>query len=89
MLTVPDFVSTLLVEATVHHLDLLVGLEGPLPAAGALAVTRRVLDGLLGQPLPAEWDDVPAVLAGTGRRALDPDDRELLGESADRFPLFG
>ena len=89
VLTVPDFVSTLLVEATVHHLDLLVGLEGPLPAAGALAVTRRVLDGLLGQPLPAEWDDVPAVLAGTGRRALDPADRELLGESADRFPLFG
>lgn len=89
VLTVPDFVSTLLLEATVHHLDLLVGLDGPPPATGALAETRRVLDCLLGRALPGEWDDVHAVLAGTGRRALDPADRELLGESADRFPLLG
>ena len=58
-------------------------------AAGALAETHRVLDCLLGRALPGEWDDVHAVLAGTGRRALDPADRELLGESADRFPLLG
>jgi hypothetical protein len=61
----------------------------PASRGRALAATRRVLDGLLGQPLPAGWDDVSAVLAGTGRRALDPADRELLGESAHRFPLLG
>ena len=89
MLTVPDFVSTLLVEATVHHLDLLVGLEGPLPAAGSGWPNRPSRTRRVTASAPAEWDDVPAVLAGTGRRALDPADRELLGESADRFPLFG
>ncbi|WP_237448037.1 maleylpyruvate isomerase N-terminal domain-containing protein [Nocardioides flavescens] len=72
VLTVGDFVSTLIVEATVHLLDLSVDLEGAAaPPAAALAETRRVLEALEDRPtggtLPSEWDDTEAVLRATGR----------------------
>jgi hypothetical protein len=89
VLTVGDLLSTLTVEAAVHHLDLVVGLERPGPAAGPLAEVRRVLEGLLGGPLPAGWDDVTAARRGTGREALTADDRAELGAGVDRIPLFG
>jgi Mycothiol maleylpyruvate isomerase N-terminal domain len=89
VLTVPDFVNTLLLEVTVHHLDLVADLDAPSPSAAALAVAREVLTGLLGHDLPGEWDDTEAVLAGTGRRTLTGRDRVLLGADADRLPLLG
>ena len=89
VLSVADLLSTLTVEAAVHHLDLVVRLDRPGPAAGPLAEVRRVLEGLLGGPLPARWDDVTAALRGTGRAPLTQDDRADLGLDAERFPLFG
>ena len=58
VLTVGDFMATLAVEATIHHLDLLADdddLAGP--GAEGLAAVRLTLDGLLGEPVPASWDD--------------------------------
>ncbi len=89
VLTVADLLSTLTVEAAVHHLDLVLRLDRPGPAAAPLAEVRRVLDGLLGHPLPAGWDDVTAARRGTGREPLTADDRVELGDDADAFPLFG
>ncbi len=89
VLTVADFLSTLTVEAAVHHLDLVVRLDRPGPAAGPLAEVRRVLDGLLGAPLPGRWDDVTAARRGTGREPLTAADRLELGPAVSRFPLFG
>jgi hypothetical protein len=89
VLTVADFLSTLTVEAAVHHLDLVVRLDRPGPAAGPLREVRRVLEGLLGAPLPARWDDVTAARRGTGREPLTAQDRLELGERAAAFPLFG
>jgi hypothetical protein len=89
VLTVADFLSTLVVEAAVHHLDLVVRLDRPGPAAGPLAEVRRVLEGLLGGSLPAGWDDVTAARRGTGREPLTPQDRAELGSAAAAFPLFG
>jgi hypothetical protein len=89
VLTVADLLSSLVVEAAVHHLDLVVRLDRPGPAAEPLAEVRRVLAGLLGVPLPASWDDVTAARRGTGREALTADDRAELGERASAFPLFG
>ncbi|MFC4787185.1 maleylpyruvate isomerase N-terminal domain-containing protein [Nocardioides sp. MAHUQ-72] len=93
VLDVPDFVSTLVVEATVHHLDLVVelppGAPGTAPDPEGLALTRAVLEGIHGEPLPATWDDTAAVLKGTGRLELSADDRQQLGASADRLPLLG
>lgn len=53
VLTVPDFVSTLVVEATIHLLDA----HGE-PPAGAVEHTRGVLESLYGEPLPAGPDAV-------------------------------
>jgi hypothetical protein len=89
VLTVADLLSTLTVEAAVHHLDLVVRLDRPGPAAGPLAEVRRVLEGLLGAPLPGNWDDVTAARRGTGREPLTPADRSELGSRAAAFPLFG
>ncbi|NEK57803.1 hypothetical protein GCU56_07955 [Geodermatophilus sabuli] len=89
VMTVADLLSTLAVEAAVHHLDLVAHLDRPGPAAAPLAEVRRVLEGLLGGPLPAGWDDVTAARRGTGRSPLDDSDRALLGPAVERFPLFG
>ena len=77
-------------EATVHHLDLVAGderLSGP--SGPGLAVARGTLDGALGEPVPAGWDDVDYVLKATGRAKLTVGDRASLGVLAARFPLLG
>jgi hypothetical protein len=89
VLTVADFLSTLIVEAAVHHLDLVDRLDRPGPAAEPLAEVRRALEGLLGAPLPPGWDDVTAARRGTGREPLTDDDRAELGDRVPAFPLFG
>jgi hypothetical protein len=89
VLRADDLLSTLAVEAAVHHLDLVAHLDRPGPAPEALTEVRRVLEGLLGGPLPAGWDDATAARRGTGRAPLDDADRAALGSSAERFPLFG
>ena len=89
VLTVADLLSTLTVEAAVHHLDLVAHLDRPGPAGEPLAEVRRVLEGLLGQLLPSGWDDVTAARRGTGREALTAADRTGLGAAAESFPLFG
>ncbi len=89
VLSVADFLSTLVVEAAVHHLDLVLRLDRPGPAPGPLGEVRRVLAGLLGRPLPAGWDDATAARRGTGREPLTDDDRAELGDAASAFPLFG
>jgi hypothetical protein len=88
VLTAADLLSTLTVEAAVHHLDLVVRLDRPGPGAEPLAEVRRVLEGLLGRPLPG-WDDVTAARRGTGREPLTAEDRTELGDGATAFPLFG
>lgn len=90
ILAAGDFLATLAVEATIHHLDLVAGdqaLAGP--SGPGLAITRATLDGLLGQPVPAGWDDAEYVLKATGRMPLTGNDRAPLGALADRFPLLG
>lgn len=88
VMTVDALLRTLAVEAAVHHLDLSPALATR-PADTVLGEVRRVLDGLLGQPAPAEWDDVRYARLGTGRSPLAPAERDALGPLADRFPLFG
>jgi uncharacterized protein (TIGR03083 family) len=86
---VDDLLSTLAVEAVVHHLDVVAHLDRPGPPADGLAEVRRVLEALLGGPLPDGWDDATAARRGTGREPLTDADHAALGSSAARFPLFG
>ncbi|AKN74659.1 MULTISPECIES: maleylpyruvate isomerase N-terminal domain-containing protein [Streptomyces] len=90
VLTAGDLITTLAVEATVHHLDLTVRLPlAPGPSPEGLAAVRATLDGLLGGPAPAEWSDERYARVGTGRAALTDTERAALGAAADRLPLFG
>ena len=89
-LRVADFAATLIVEAAIHLLDLSVELpDAPAPDPAALALVRRVLDGLLGTAVPLGWDDRTYALRGTGRTPLTDDERFVLGPMAAHFPLFG
>ncbi len=88
-LALPDVVSTLVVEAAVHHLDLTAHVPGPSVPAAALAEVRRVLVGLLRGPVPSSWSDEELALKGTGRTPLSESDRVALGDLADRLPLLG
>ena len=92
VLRATDFVATLVFEATVHHLDLIVGLpDAPEPDAEALQVTARTLDGLFGVQAwdVIGWDTTTYVLKATGRLPLDGDDLDMLGPHAERLPLLG
>jgi uncharacterized protein (TIGR03083 family) len=90
VLATADFMATLTVEAALHYLDLTAGLPGAPPLdAASLRLVRRVLDGLLGAPLPGGWDDRTYALKGTGRVPVTKEERRAIGELAGRLPLFG
>ncbi|MDT8914068.1 maleylpyruvate isomerase N-terminal domain-containing protein [Amycolatopsis sp. PS_44_ISF1] len=66
--TVADFLAVCVVEATLHHLDLvrhLPGVDGPPPET--VAATRALVEVLTGQALPAGPDDHEALRSATGR----------------------
>jgi uncharacterized protein (TIGR03083 family) len=91
LLTFEEFLKTRLVELTVHGLDLAHALGCPPWASQqGLGVTRAVLEGLLGAPLPEglAWDEITLVEKGTGRQLLSEPERDRLGPLAERFPLF-
>lgn len=90
VLTAADFVSTLVMEAVVHHLDFLVTLpDAPLPAGDVLAHVRDVLDRMSGASAPREWPTADYVLVASGRIALPDGWRARLGDAAAKFPLLG
>jgi uncharacterized protein (TIGR03083 family) len=85
-----DFIATLAFESAIHYLDLTVGLpSAPEPDPVVLALVRRVLDGLLGAPMPAGWDDRTYALKGTGRLPVSAAERSAIGQLAERVPLLG
>jgi uncharacterized protein (TIGR03083 family) len=86
-ITVADLASTLAVEATLHHLDLVASLDAPGPGPGGLAEVRRVVEALLGPgPSLAAWSDERVALVGTGRAAPTASERADLG--ARTVPVF-
>jgi hypothetical protein len=100
VLSVPDFVLTLVVEATIHHLDLIVNLPAPSPTAGNLRLVRRTLTELAadisGQPARSAlartgWDDTTLALKATGRLALTEHERadpRCAGQPLPVIPLI-
>lgn len=89
VLTTGDLMTTLAVEATIHHLDLIPALPtAPHPSGAGLASARFTLDGLLGHAVPVDWNDERYARAGTGRAPLTETEQRFLGPDAARFPLF-
>lgn len=90
-LRLEEYVKTRVLEIAVHGLDLADALgRPPWITPGGAAITRAILEGLLGVPPPPglEWDDVAFIEAGTGRRPLTGAERVVLGEAATAFPLL-
>ncbi|GAA4989686.1 maleylpyruvate isomerase N-terminal domain-containing protein [Actinopolymorpha pittospori] len=86
-----DYIVTRVISHAAHGLDLAVSLgRAPWTTETALAIMRPVFVSLLGGEPPAalRWTDADLFARGTGRRALDPADRDLLGSWAARFPLL-
>jgi hypothetical protein len=78
------------VEFTLHHLDLMVGLPGwPPPGPHCLDLAAATLDGLFGATRPPAWDLLTYLRKGSGRQPLDDADRAMLGAQASRYPAFG
>ncbi|MFL6003485.1 MAG: maleylpyruvate isomerase N-terminal domain-containing protein [Nocardioides sp.] len=86
-LSVADLASTLAVEATLHHLDLVAHLALPPPSGAGLEEVRRVVEALLEQSLPG-WSDERVALVGTGRASPTADEVGDLGPAAGRLPVF-
>lgn len=84
-LTAGDLASTLGVEATLHHADLVAHLDAPPPTAAGLAEVRRVVESLLGRELPG-WTDERVALVGTGRAAATDVERSALAGTT--VPVF-
>jgi hypothetical protein len=85
-LTVDDLASTLAVEATLHHVDLvrhLPGAAGPSPKG--FAEVRRVTEALLERELPG-WPDERVALVATGRAVPTDQERTDLGDAV--VPVF-
>jgi hypothetical protein len=91
VLGTPDLLATSATEAVIHHLDMTVHLPAAAdPDPDAVALATHTLDGLLGKEVarPAGWTPEEYLLKGTGRRPLSDSDRDLLGDTASRFPLL-
>lgn len=83
-----DFVDTLVVEATLHYLDLALDLlDAARVPPSAMAVTRATLEGLLGAPAPSSWSAQTLCLKLSGRQPLTAAEHKQLEEAADLLPL--
>ncbi|MGW7087258.1 maleylpyruvate isomerase N-terminal domain-containing protein [Streptomyces sp. NPDC054871] len=88
VLTTGDYLTTYVMEWTLHHLDLIAHLPdvaGP-PAEG-LARSREMLEKIAGAAFPASFSDTDALLVGTGRRAPTDAEKSELGGLAAKLPL--
>ncbi len=89
ILTVGDFLSTYVLEWTLHHLDLIACLpDAEQPPAEGIVRSREMLEQITGSPFPSSFSDVDALLIGTGRRAPTEAEQAGLGELASKVPLY-
>jgi hypothetical protein len=91
VLTVADFIATLVTEAVIHHLDMLVDLPGAaVPAPEAVEIAVSTMDGLMSDEAvrPASWSPTDYLLKASGRLPLTPREQRELGEAAGWFPLL-
>ncbi|MEV0646279.1 maleylpyruvate isomerase N-terminal domain-containing protein [Phytomonospora sp. NPDC050363] len=89
VLAVGDYLSVYVVEATLHHLDLIAHRPGAAaPPTETLAATRAALEKIAATSFPASFTDTDALLVGTGRRAPTSGETAELGDLAARLPLI-
>lgn len=91
-ITLGEYLKTRVLELTAHGLDLAAALDRePWATPEGLTVTRGILAALMTREPPEElgWDDRAFAEKGLGRVPLGDEERSVLGEFADAFPLVG
>ncbi|WP_052864303.1 maleylpyruvate isomerase N-terminal domain-containing protein [Streptomyces niger] len=89
VLTVADYLSAYVLEATLHHLDLIAHLPAVAgPPAETLAAARTALERIAGAEFPASLADTDALLIGAGRRTPTAAETAALGDMAAKLPLI-
>ncbi|MFI6966368.1 maleylpyruvate isomerase N-terminal domain-containing protein [Streptomyces sp. NPDC050255] len=87
--TVDEYLTTYVLEWTLHHLDLIAHLpDAADPPPEGLARSRELLESIAGAAFSASLSDRDALLIGTGRRAPTEAETVALGGLAARLPLF-
>ncbi len=87
--TVAEYLTTYVLEWTLHHLDLIAHLPDAVdPPPDGLARSRALLESIAGAAFPASLSDRDALLIGTGRRAPTEAETAEIGVLAARLPLF-
>ncbi|MFJ8752919.1 maleylpyruvate isomerase N-terminal domain-containing protein [Streptomyces sp. NPDC102441] len=88
VMTVEDYLTTYVMEWTLHHLDLVAYLPDAreVPEEG-LARSRQLLEEIAGTAFPASLSDKDALLVGTGRRLPTDEETAGLGRLAARLPF--
>lgn len=88
VLTTGDYLTTYVMEWTLHHLDLIAHLPNvAAPPAEGLARSREMLEKIAGSTFPASFSDTDALLVGTGRRAPTDAEQTELGDLAAKLPF--
>lgn len=89
ILTTGDFLTTYVMEWTLHHLDLIAHLPNVAgPPAEGLARSREMLEQIAGAAFPASLSDTDALLIGTGRRVPTDAQKSELGDLTGVLPLI-
>ncbi len=88
VLTAGDYLTAYVLEATLHHLDLIAHVDDVAgrPTEG-LSLARVMLQRIGSLSFPEALSDEDALLIGTGRRPPTASETDLLGETAKRLPL--
>lgn len=103
-LTVRDYLGAYVLEAALHHLDLVARLpsahlatahspSGSLPSLGlprpeSLAAAREMVERRLRVRLPASWEDTDALRVATGRRTATAEERAELDALGPRGQML-
>lgn len=88
VLTVEDYLTTYVLEWTLHHLDLIARLPNATePPPEGLARSRQLLEEIAGFAIPSSLSDRDALLIGTGRRRPTAAEKSPLGDRAAQLPL--
>lgn len=89
VITVADYLSTYVMEWTLHHLDLIAHLPATAaPPPEILARSRDMLEQLAGTAFPRSLSDKDALLIGTGRRPPTEAEKLALGDLTAKLPLI-
>jgi uncharacterized protein (TIGR03083 family) len=89
VLTAGDYLGAYVLEATLHHLDLIANLDdGEGPPASGLAWSRALLERISGVSFPQTFSDEEVLVVATGRRVATDREKAYLDALEADLPVI-